>query len=72
MILLQNKAPYRRVFLTLNQGYLLNNIFPFRLGELGRAFLLSQATNNMFKTAITFFEKAKHIIIHIGFLDTWL
>lgn len=44
MILLQNKAPYGRVFLALNEGYLLNNIFPFRLGELGRAFLLSQAT----------------------------
>jgi len=39
MILLQNKAPYGRVFLALNEGYLLNNIFPFRLGELGRAFL---------------------------------
>jgi uncharacterized membrane protein YbhN (UPF0104 family) len=42
--LLQNKASYGRVFLTLNEGYLLNNIFPFRLGELGRAVLLSQAT----------------------------
>ena len=26
MILLQNKAPYGRVFLALNEGYLLNNI----------------------------------------------
>jgi uncharacterized protein (TIRG00374 family) len=41
--LLQNKAPYRRVFITLNEGYLLNNIFPFRLGELARVLLLSQS-----------------------------
>ena len=37
MTLLQNKASFGRVFITLNEGYLLNNIFPFRLGELGRA-----------------------------------
>ena len=45
MIMLQKKVNYGRVFLTLNEGYLLNNIFPFRLGELGRAFLLSETTN---------------------------
>lgn len=44
-ILLQNRVPFGRVFLTLNEGYLLNNVLPFRLGELGRAFLLSQATD---------------------------
>lgn len=43
--LLQRKVNYGRVFLTLNEGYLLNNIFPFRLGELGRAFILSETTN---------------------------
>jgi glycosyltransferase 2 family protein len=41
-ILLQNKASYSRVFLTLNEGYLLNNLLPFRLGELGMILLLSQ------------------------------
>jgi uncharacterized protein (TIRG00374 family) len=40
--LLQDRAPYRDVFLTINEGYLLNNFLPFRLGELGRAFLLSR------------------------------
>lgn len=45
MIMLQKKVNYGRVFLTLNEGYLLNNIFPFRLGELGRAFLLSETSN---------------------------
>jgi len=45
MILLQKKVNYGRVFITLNEGYLLNNIFPFRLGELGRVFILSETTN---------------------------
>ena len=40
--LLEGKAPLRAVFLTLNEGYLLNNVLPFRLGEIGRAFLLSR------------------------------
>ena len=31
---------YRRAFAALNEGYLLNNILPFRLGELGRAYLV--------------------------------
>jgi len=43
--LLQNKASYRDVFLTLYEGYLLNNVLPFRLGELGRSFLLSRKAN---------------------------
>ncbi|HJW91426.1 MAG TPA: lysylphosphatidylglycerol synthase transmembrane domain-containing protein [Anaerolineales bacterium] len=41
--LLRQKASPGRVFLALNQGYLLNNILPFRLGEVGRAFLLGKA-----------------------------
>jgi uncharacterized protein (TIRG00374 family) len=43
--LLRNKASYRDVFLTLSEGYLLNNVLPFRLGELGRAFLLGRKTD---------------------------
>jgi len=43
--LLQNRAGYRDVFLTLNEGYLLNNLLPFRLGEVGRAFLLGRKAN---------------------------
>lgn len=43
--LLQNKASYRDIFLTVSEGYLLNNILPFRLGELGRAFLLGRKSN---------------------------
>jgi glycosyltransferase 2 family protein len=42
--LLQNQATLRQTFLTINEGYLLNNLLPFRLGEVGRAYLLSQKT----------------------------
>jgi uncharacterized protein (TIRG00374 family) len=40
--LLQERAPLGMVFLTLNQGYLLNNVLPLRLGEVARALLLSR------------------------------
>ena len=40
--LLKEEATTSRVFLILNAGYLLNNILPFRLGELGRAFLMGR------------------------------
>lgn len=43
--LLRGQAPYWQVFLKINEGYLLNNILPFRLGEIGRAFLLSRKIN---------------------------
>jgi glycosyltransferase 2 family protein len=43
--LLQAKASFKKVFFTLNEGYLLNNILPFRLGEVGRAFLLGRKTD---------------------------
>jgi hypothetical protein len=55
--LLRGRAPYRTVFLTLNEGYLLNNFMPLRLGELGRAFLLSR------KTKLTFMEILPTIVI---------
>lgn len=40
--LLQWKAPFKRVFLVMGEGYLLNNILPLRLGEVGRAVLLGK------------------------------
>lgn len=42
--ILEERANYSDAFLVLNQGYLLNNILPFRLGELGRALLLGRIT----------------------------
>jgi hypothetical protein len=46
--LLKNRASYREVFLTMCEGYLLNNFLPFRLGEVGRAFLLSRKSDLRF------------------------
>jgi glycosyltransferase 2 family protein len=46
--LLRGRAPYAEVFNSLNVGYLLNALLPFRLGELGRAFLLSRKTDMQF------------------------
>lgn len=46
--LLQNKASFSQVFFTVNEGYLLNNVLPFRLGEIARTFLLSVKTQLSF------------------------
>lgn len=46
--LLRNRASYRDVYLTVGEGYLLNNFLPFRLGEIGRAFLLSRKSDLQF------------------------
>ena len=43
--ILGGKASVIQTFWAINQGYLLNNIFPLRAGELGRAVLLGQAAN---------------------------
>jgi uncharacterized protein (TIRG00374 family) len=40
--LLRDRAAYRDVLFATGEGYLLSNFLPFRLGELGRAFLLSR------------------------------
>src|SRR5512140_598939 len=46
--LLRGRAPFRDVFWSLGEGYLLNNILPVRLGEIGRAFMLSRKTDLQF------------------------
>jgi uncharacterized protein (TIRG00374 family) len=43
--LLRDRASYRNVLLTVGEGYLMNNFLPFRLGEIGRAFLLSRKSD---------------------------
>ncbi len=55
--LLQNRPSYKDTFLTLSEGYILNNFLPFRLGEFGRAFLLSR------KTGMGFMEILPTIVI---------
>jgi uncharacterized protein (TIRG00374 family) len=46
-ILLRERPTYKDVFFTTAEGYLLNNFLPFRLGEIGRAFLLSRKSGGM-------------------------
>lgn len=46
--LLRERASYSDVFWTIGEGYLLNNFLPFRLGEIGRAFLLSRKSDMQF------------------------
>jgi hypothetical protein len=58
--LLEDKASYSAVFWTLNEGYLLNNLLPFRLGEIGRAFLLSR------KAKLGFWQVISSILIERG------
>ncbi|GAB4577669.1 MAG: hypothetical protein Fur0022_04000 [Anaerolineales bacterium] len=42
--LLEEKATFRQAFFALSEGYFINNILPFRLGDVARAFLLSRTT----------------------------
>jgi hypothetical protein len=68
--LLQEQASFSQVFLTLNEGYLLNNILPFRLGELGRAYLLSKKANLGFLQVLStiLIERALDVAFAAGLL----
>ena len=55
--LLQYKVSYRDTFLTINEGYLLNNILPFRLGEVARAFLIGR------KASLDFWQVVPSILV---------
>ena len=55
--LLEEEVTFRDSFFALNQGYLLNNILPFRLGELGRAFLLGE------KSGLSFWRVLSTVIV---------
>ncbi|MEK6222898.1 MAG: flippase-like domain-containing protein, partial [Chloroflexota bacterium] len=51
--ILQEKISFPRSFWTLNEGYLFNNILPFRLGEVARAFLLNKTNHIPFWEVIS-------------------
>ncbi len=55
--LMRDKPRYVDVLFATSEGYLLNNFLPFRLGELGRAFLLSR------KSGLAFSEILPTIVI---------
>jgi uncharacterized protein (TIRG00374 family) len=68
-ILLQRSVSIGRVFTVLNQGYLINNILPWRLGEFGRAILLGRRPNLTAQGVLAsiFVERLYDIIIALGF-----
>lgn len=71
--LLLDAVPFQDVFLTLNAGYLLNNILPLRLGELGRALILSRHGLGFWRVVSTILvERAFDFIIIAGMLLTIL
>lgn len=45
-MLLQRRASFSKTLLIMNEGYLLNNLLPFRLGELGRAVFMGEASRS--------------------------
>jgi uncharacterized protein (TIRG00374 family) len=68
-LLLMDSVPLRRVFLTMNVGYLLNNTLPLRLGELGRAYLLGRDGLGFWRVFSTIIiERAFDLIIAAGLL----
>jgi uncharacterized protein (TIRG00374 family) len=66
--LLQDKAPYKAVFLTLNETYLINNLLPLRLGEIAGAFLLSRKSSLAFWQVISsiLIERAMDLALAVG------
>ena len=68
--LLRNRAAYSDVFFTVGEGYLLNNFLPFRLGEVGRAFLLSRKSDLQFGEILPtiVIERALDVGFTAGFL----
>jgi glycosyltransferase 2 family protein len=42
--LLEDRPSFRQSFFIINEGYLLNNLFPLRAGEIGRAVFMGKAT----------------------------
>jgi uncharacterized protein (TIRG00374 family) len=67
--LLNDEVPFRRVFLTMQAGYFLNNLLPFRLGEIGRAFLLGRAGLGFWRVFSTILiERAFDMILAAGLL----
>ena len=66
--LLKNNAAYSHVFYAINQGYLLNNLLPFRLGEVGRAYLLGRKSGLGFWQVLPtiFIERLVDLVLAVG------
>ena len=68
--ILMGAVPFRKVFLTMFVGYTLNNILPFRLGELGRAYLLGREDDLGFWRAFSsiLIERVFDMLLAVGLL----
>lgn len=65
--ILKEAVSYWRVFLTMHIGYLLNNVLPFRLGELGRVYLLGRDGLGFWRVfSSILIERAFDMIIAVG------
>ncbi|MFC1995978.1 lysylphosphatidylglycerol synthase transmembrane domain-containing protein [Chloroflexota bacterium] len=68
-ILLMEEPSFKLVFFTEQAGYLMNNVLPFRLGELGRAALLGRHGLGFWRVLSTIVvERAFDMIIAAGLL----
>lgn len=67
--LLKDEVPFKDVFLTMQAGYLLNNVLPLRLGELGRGFILGRKGLGFWRVFSTILvERALDMILAAGLL----
>jgi uncharacterized protein (TIRG00374 family) len=68
--ILQGRVTWMRTFFVMNEGYLLNNIFPLRVGELGRALILGRSSGlGFFKVLSTIMvERAYDLAIAASLL----
>ena len=68
-VVLLKEPSLKQVFLTQQAGYFLNNILPFRLGELGRSYLLGRQGLGFWRVFSTIFvERAFDILLAVGLL----
>ena len=70
MTLLRDRPKYKEVLFAEGEGYLLNALLPFRLGELGRAFLLSRKSDLSFSEILPtiVIERVVDLVISAAFL----
>jgi uncharacterized protein (TIRG00374 family) len=68
--LLQRQVGAPRVVLTLNEGYFFNNILPFRMGELARAFLMGRHSHRgtFYVLSTIVVERSYDLVIAAGLL----
>lgn len=72
--LLGHGVPFDRAFGALNAGYLLNNALPFRLGELGRAYLVSRSARLTTAQALSsvLLERVIDLSVVVGMLSAFV